>query len=553
MKICNFCLNQVENFLPYKNGSASVSEFVKKINPVGSDVDFFSCPYCGCTDRDRHLKMYIEASGIMSPLKRPRILHFAPEPVLINYFKQFSPKIHILADLHPKDGRFECIDIEDIPYDDSSFDIVIANHIMEHVSSPEKALKELDRIISPNGFVIIQTPFSSLLSKTFSDSGINTPEARDYFYGQDDHVRLFGRDIFELFERYLNSEMKNHKELLGDDLENIYGVNIKEPFFCYRKKSNNQINLRPRAKIVNFDTTLPLISIACITYNHEEFISNALDSFLEQETEFPFEIVIGDDCSFDKTSQIIQSYKDKFPTLINYTRTHSNIGANENLISTMRKCKGQFIAYCEGDDYWTDKFKLQKQATYLLQNPNCVITYGNVQGMIGQDIDYDYIGGVKKDLKSEELCCAPGINTLTVMFRNVIPHFPPEFMTCVAGDMFLWSMLAHSGSGHYLKSLLPSVYRKHPAGLFSLKSTEEKIKIQVMTHYSLHLYYERIEQQKISDFFTAACRYWIDHLQKSLPSDRVRQLLDDIPEIMEKKAVGYYEFDKNKCKIELFG
>lgn len=105
----------------------------------------------------------------------------------------------------------------------------------------------------------------------------------------------------------------------------------------------------------------PIVSVCTITYNHELYISEAIDSFLMQETDFPFEIVIGEDCSTDSTRKIIEEYVEKFPNIVKLITSEKNVGMQENNERTTKACKGEYIALCEGDDYWTDKKKLQIQ------------------------------------------------------------------------------------------------------------------------------------------------------------------------------------------------
>ena len=110
---------------------------------------------------------------------------------------------------------------------------------------------------------------------------------------------------------------------------------------------------------------IPLVSICCISYNHEPYIKDALNGFLSQKTTFPFEIVICDDCSKDNTHKIIKDYADKHPDIFRDVSPSHNIGSSANFIYVQECAKGRYIALCEGDDYWTDPFKLQKQIDIL--------------------------------------------------------------------------------------------------------------------------------------------------------------------------------------------
>ena len=117
----------------------------------------------------------------------------------------------------------------------------------------------------------------------------------------------------------------------------------------------------------------PKLSVILITYNHEKSIEKALDSVLSQVTDFPFEIVIGDDCSPDDTKNIIREYRDKYPDIIRIVHREKNTGRPTlNVYETTMKCRGDYLAYLEGDDYWTDSDKLQKQMDFLNEHPEYI-------------------------------------------------------------------------------------------------------------------------------------------------------------------------------------
>lgn len=108
-----------------------------------------------------------------------------------------------------------------------------------------------------------------------------------------------------------------------------------------------------------------LVSVVVITYNHEKYVRQALDSILSQKTNFKFEILVGDDCSNDSTPEILKQYQEKFPDTVHAFLREKNLGATRNLYETTRFCKGKYIASCEGDDFWTDENKLQCQIDFM--------------------------------------------------------------------------------------------------------------------------------------------------------------------------------------------
>lgn len=119
----------------------------------------------------------------------------------------------------------------------------------------------------------------------------------------------------------------------------------------------------------------PLVSIVCITYNHEPYLRKALDSFLMQKTSFAYEIVLAEDCSTDGTRKICEEYAAKYPDIIHYVWSENNVGAVENEARAIRAAKGKYIALCEGDDYWTDSMKLQKQVDFMESHPEYSVTF----------------------------------------------------------------------------------------------------------------------------------------------------------------------------------
>ena len=125
--------------------------------------------------------------------------------------------------------------------------------------------------------------------------------------------------------------------------------------------------------------TTPLVSVCCITYNHAQFIRKCLDGFLMQETSFPIEILIHDDCSTDGTTEIIREYEAKYPDLIfplyEEENQYQQGKAAEIDFYNYRRARGKYIAYCEGDDYWTDPLKLQKQVDFMEANPEYGLCY----------------------------------------------------------------------------------------------------------------------------------------------------------------------------------
>lgn len=119
------------------------------------------------------------------------------------------------------------------------------------------------------------------------------------------------------------------------------------------------------------------VSIVMLVYHHERFLRQALDSVLMQQTDFDYELIVGEDCSPDGSREILRSYEEKFGSRMVPLYRKKNLGAAGNLMDCLRRCRGDYIAMLEGDDFWTDPHKLAKQAAYLDAHPDCAAVYHN--------------------------------------------------------------------------------------------------------------------------------------------------------------------------------
>jgi SAM-dependent methyltransferase len=234
---CILCGHRCGGFLPYRGGWASSPAAMRALDVIGSDLANFECPWCGSHDRERHMALFLEASGLWAAIPGASILHFAPERRLSPRIAAIGPARYVRADLHPAGPGIERMDIHAIPAEDSSFDLVIANHVLEHVEDDRRAVAEVARVLRPGGHAVLQVPFSPRLQATFSDPGIDDDRSRRECYGQEDHVRLFGRDVFERFALAgsLEDISSPHGRLLPDSDPWRLGINAAEPFFLFRK------------------------------------------------------------------------------------------------------------------------------------------------------------------------------------------------------------------------------------------------------------------------------------------------------------------------------
>lgn len=258
----------------------------------------------------------------------------------------------------------------------------------------------------------------------------------------------------------------------------------------------------------------PLVSIQCLTYNHEGYISDAINGFLIQKTDFPFEIIIHDDASTDLTAGIIRQYALKYPRLI------KPIYQKENQFSQGKKqtirnaidelIEGKYIALCEGDDYWTDPLKLQKQVNFLESNQEYSACYTgatliNEKGVVLNE--NKHFG----DSSEDELISGNGTAiTCSIMFKR-IPLQEYISLNISSFDIFLWHLLGFYGKCKYLDSIENSVYRIHSAGVWNGKRLRDQLPNSI---YVYSLIRERIIKKCPQNKFKLLQMH--DHLYNSL-------------------------------------
>ena len=223
------------------------------------------------------------------------------------------------------------------------------------------------------------------------------------------------------------------------------------------------------------------VSVCVFTYNYERYLAQALDSVLAQRCNFPIEIVIGDDLSTDITRNIAEQYHHRYPNLIRLAFNETNLGGTRNWIKTINACKGKYIALLDGDDYFVDAFKLQKQYDAMESNEEYVLCFHSVEekyeDMPGKElvVIFDKAEYTLKDFLNNGWF----IRTATTFFRNgIAPVDPPQWVYDFPYryDTILHVFLCMHGKAINLKDVM-SVWRKHSKGMsFSLFKNEIKNK-----------------------------------------------------------------------------
>ena len=241
------------------------------------------------------------------------------------------------------------------------------------------------------------------------------------------------------------------------------------------------------------DTTDIKVSVAMITYNHEAFIAQAIESVLMQQTTFKVELVIGEDCSTDGTRAIVRNYSERYPEQIRLLLTEHNLGAQANSISVLQACCGKYIAVLEGDDYWNDPLKLQKQVEFMDNHSNCSMSFHRIYRL-------DQTTGEMKIWRFKYQPSKPFyslsdivrgsfyIRTGSIMLRNgLIQNYPRWLYEIPTGDWAIHVLYAQQGKVGFIDQAM-SVYRIHKGGISSGASIEVLDRMVISTFDILHRY-----------------------------------------------------------------
>ena len=222
------------------------------------------------------------------------------------------------------------------------------------------------------------------------------------------------------------------------------------------------------------------VSVRLIAYNHEKFIAEAIEGVLAQKANFPIELIVGDDFSSDNTLSIAKQYTSTSTISVTvldrqkgdaYWVKRQKLGRLFNNTDTLSKCTGKYVALLDGDDFWIDPLKLQKQVDFLEAHADFAICFHNINKCWVNDEGKTWITdapNIAREVSTFENLCAEGcfIQTSSILFRNgLIKDFPEWYYSAPYGDWPLYTMLAHFGKIEKLPDIMSS-HREHSGGIY---------------------------------------------------------------------------------------
>jgi glycosyltransferase involved in cell wall biosynthesis len=259
----------------------------------------------------------------------------------------------------------------------------------------------------------------------------------------------------------------------------------------------------------------PLVSVALLTYNHGKFIGEAIESALIQNTSFDYEIVIADDFSTDNTRSIITEYQKRYKQKIKLLLQDKNVGANHNELALFANMSGKYIAFLEGDDYWMDPLKLQKQVDFLEKNEDFSSCFHNIKILSEGALMNDYVEEVKSETTIYDLAKLNYIHTCSYLFRRYpVDELPEDYENVTGADYFLFMWIAKYGKIKKLPEIM-AVYRRHGEGIWSSKDSLLRYQSMIKDIEVLLPYFDDVVTQILRERHAIQVFYFIMFLAEN--------------------------------------
>lgn len=284
----------------------------------------------------------------------------------------------------------------------------------------------------------------------------------------------------------------------------------------------------------------PLVSCCVVTYNHAPFLRKALDSLVMQETDFPFEIIIHDDCSTDGSTEIIREYAQRFPGLFKTVlQTENQFSKGINPFRTvMEMARGKYIARLETDDYWTDPHKLKRQVEFLEKHPKYVLCHHGFDNVNAQGELLSTERWGRRDYSPEAMLSGEVfLKNCTVMHRNVGYELPEIFIRELGADTVSWHLLGFYGGAKYLDTVGPSAYRIHSGGVWSSLDNVSRLKQDVTTRllFKKNLAAHGINPDMADEAIAGHC---VNHLANAIRGGEPMQVVRIVWYILRTRGIA---------------
>ena len=286
-------------------------------------------------------------------------------------------------------------------------------------------------------------------------------------------------------------------------------------------------------------STVPLVDVNLVTYNHEKFVARAIESVLEQQTNFVYRLIIGDDCSTDDTRSIIRDYAQQYPERIQllFVSEHRGIEHKDRVgIEVLRLSTAKYVALLDGDDYWTDPNKLQRQVDFMERFTGCSLCFHNAE------MFYDDGSQPPKRLRPqdqkeistvEDILAGTVPLPCTVLFRNDLLILPETFHEVTNADWMMFALLAEHGHVGYINEVM-AAYRMHSEGIWSGRTRQQQLREHIKTYKTIdeHLKfkYRRVIANRIAALNEQHARWCLDQYHELVKKGEIKKALRSLME-----------------------
>lgn len=287
----------------------------------------------------------------------------------------------------------------------------------------------------------------------------------------------------------------------------------------------------------------PLVSVIMITYNQERYIDEAIRGVIMQQVDFPYELIVANDASTDNTASHVKKWADRYPDIIRFIDRPKNLGLQLNYLDAFSKCKGKYIAICEGDDWWCSRHKLSIQAKYMESHAECSVCFHRVVNYFADTRTMSLSnGGQKSDLTLNDLCRSNVITNLSVMYRAIPASEIPEWVSKITlFDYAMHSLHAAHGDIHYINRPM-AVYRQNINGIWSGQIVRQlDMAMQVREHLMLYFADNETVRNGYMDAYVSIGLNYAAHMLIDGKDDKV----DDVYQRIESHLNPYRHIDKN--------
>ena len=283
------------------------------------------------------------------------------------------------------------------------------------------------------------------------------------------------------------------------------------------------------------------VSILVLTYNQAAYIDDALTGLVDQRTSFPYEIVVGDDCSTDATLARLDDWQRRYPQLVRVLKSPENRGLLPNFIRTFNSCRGEYIAICEGDDYWTNPHKLQVQADFLDSHPSFSTCIHRVVNYYEDNNTKSLSNGGQKAVNTiVDLAKSNFITNVSAMFRSTyVGKLPQWFESVGTYDYALHMLNAQHGDIYYMSKPM-AIYRKHAGAIWSRNKASAQLRLSMQVRELLLGHFSEANPQVFNTLFESylacACAL-INHLDTDADTDAIISRVQSFKPSLSKSSI----------------